>query len=54
MNVCELKDMLENYGDKMTQDEINEFLTTADRQGDGMVNYLGNDKYMLQNCHLDK
>lgn len=41
--------MLENFGEKMTFDEIEEFLAIADKNGDGIIDYGGKVKYVLTN-----
>ena len=38
----ELKFLMCNLGEKLTQEEVNEMIAEADTDGDGQVNYQGN------------
>ena len=40
----ELKFLMCNLGEKLTQEEVNEMIAEADTDGDGQVNYQGNNK----------
>ena len=37
----ELRHVMTNLGEKLTDDEVDEMITEADLDGDGMVNYEG-------------
>ena len=37
----ELRDVLQNLGDKMTGEDINEMMLLADQNGDGKIDYEG-------------
>ena len=39
----ELKFLMCNLGEKLTQEEVNEMIAEADTDGDGQVNYQGNN-----------
>ena len=38
----ELRFLMCNLGEKLTQEEVNEMIAEADQDGDGQVNYRGN------------
>lgn len=37
----ELRHVMTNLGEKLTDDEVDEMIRAADEDGDGMVNYAG-------------
>lgn len=46
---CKLRDIMQNMGDTLDDDEINLFIKQADIAGDGMVNYEEFTKRMFKN-----
>ena len=41
ISVEELRSIMKNLGDKMTDEELDEMLDTADTKHDGLINYSG-------------
>ena len=41
ISVEELRSIMKNMGDKMTDEELDEMLDTADTKHDGLINYSG-------------
>ena len=41
ISAAELKQVMTNLGENLTEDEINEMIQEADRDGDGQINYEG-------------
>ena len=39
ISVAELKHVMENLGEKLTDKEVNEMIREADDNGDGQINY---------------
>lgn len=39
LSVGELRNIMKNFGDKLTDEELEEFIGEADKDGDGQVNY---------------
>ena len=48
----ELKFLMCNLGEKLTQEEVNEMIAEADTDGDGQVNYQGNTKQNMVSQYL--
>ena len=46
----ELRSIMKNLGDKMTDEELDEMLDAADTKHDGLVNYSGLQLLILQSC----
>lgn len=44
ISVAELRHIMGNLGDKMPEDEVEEMIHEADIDGDGQVNYDGNQE----------
>lgn len=47
----ELKFLMCNLGEKLTQEEVNEMIAEADTDGDGQVNYQGKNTQNTFNNH---
>jgi calmodulin len=47
IEVTELRQTLMSKGEKMTEEEVDEFLTFADSKGKGEVNYRGLSFYII-------
>ena len=50
ISVEELRSIMKNLGDKMTDEELDEMLDAADTKHDGLVNYTGT---ILVRCWVD-
>ena len=44
----ELRDVMTQLGEKMSEDDIDEMIEDADKNGDGMINYEEFVAYMMQ------
>lgn len=44
LNAKELRDVLQTVGDKMSEDDIDELIAAADANGDGVIDYEGQDE----------
>ena len=44
----ELRDVMTQLGEKMSEDDIDEMIEDADKNGDGMINYEEFVAYMTQ------
>ena len=47
ISASELRHVMVNLGEKLTDEEINEMVKDADADGDGQINYQGNAIYMI-------
>ena len=47
ISVAEMRHIMMNMGDKMTEDEIVDFIKDADPAGDGWIHYENIASYML-------
>lgn len=47
LSVKAMKEMLQTVGDKMSEDDINELIATADANGDGVIDYCGRWKQII-------
>ena len=43
ISAAELRDTMTNMGDKLTEEEVEEFMGEADVDGDGSITYNGKD-----------
>ncbi len=48
ISAAELRHVMTNLGEKLTDEEVDEMIREADIDGDGQVNYEGISKYQ---CH---
>ena len=48
ISAAELKHVMTNLGEKLTDDEVNEMIKEGDIDGDGQVNYEGTEATFLQ------
>lgn len=45
ISAAELRHVMTNLGEKLTDEEVDEMIKEADLDGDGMVNYEGNKTF---------
>ena len=48
ISAAELRHVMTNLGEKLTDDEVDDMIKEADLDGDGMVNYEGKDAILLR------
>ena len=48
ISASELRHVMTNLGEKLTDEEVNEMIREADTDGDGQVNYDGMDIYLIK------
>lgn len=54
ISAAELRHVMTNLGEKLTDEEVDEMIREADIDGDGQVNYEGKKMLILtQNCYSD-
>ena len=49
--ILELRHVMTNLGEKLTDDEVDEMIKEADLDGDGMVNYEGTTEVLIFLVH---
>ena len=50
ISAAELRHVMTNMGEKLTDEEVDEMIKEADSDGSGMVNYQGNIKSLRSIC----
>jgi len=46
----ELRAVMANLGEKLTDEEVDEMIKEADEDGDGMIDYKGRKTHILLQC----
>ena len=52
ISALELRETMTNIGDKLTEDEMTEFMGAADGNGDGCITYEGEYFVVLEQCQI--
>ena len=52
INAQELRHVMINLGEKLSEDEVDEMMREADVDGDGEINYEGDAHLHLLRCHI--
>jgi len=50
ISAAELRHVMTNLGEKLTDEEVDEMIREADIDGDGQVNYEGNSQVSYSRC----
>ena len=53
ISAAELRHVMTNLGEKLTDEEVDEMIREADIDGDGQVNYEGNPYSVECSCHKE-
>lgn len=54
ISAAELRHVMTNLGEKLTDEEVDEMIREADIDGDGQVNYEGKRMKIGQNLYVEK
>jgi len=52
ISAAELRHVMTNLGEKLTDEEVDEMIREADVDGDGQVNYEGSTFHMVEFCFV--